>query len=155
MSRAAAGDPERYIRAHIGYSGNECIPWPYGTSDKGYGLAVISGIQMTASRWMCILSHGEPPFDGAEAAHSCGNGHQGCINPNHLVWKSHKQNMEDRKRHGTENYGERNGKTKLTEADVRAIRAAPPVLAPLMERYGMSKHGISKIRSGKRWVNVK
>jgi len=63
--------------------------------------------------------------------------------------------MDDKLIHGTENIGTRNGKTKITEDDVRVIRAAPPILKPLMERYGMSRHGIAKIRSGKRWSHVK
>lgn len=152
--RASSGAPENFIRSHVSHVGDECLLWPYGKNDKGYGLAAIDGKQQAASRWMCTLAHGDPPTDKHEAAHSCGNGHLGCINPNHLSWKTHAQNMADRKVHGTEIYGTRNGKTNLTEADVRAIRAAPPRLAPLMAKYGMSKHGISKIRSGKRWVMV-
>lgn len=62
--------------------------------------------------------------------------------------------MADKNIHGTSNHGERNGKTKLSADDIRAIRAAPPDLKPLMERYGLSKHGISKIRSGKRWGHI-
>lgn len=153
--RATAGDPEQYIRDHLNYQGNGCLWWPYGTNNKGYGLACIGGVQKTASLWMCILVNGEPPEAGMVAAHDCGNGHLGCIHPKHIRWKTHRENMQDKKEHGTEIYGERNGKTKLTEQDVRAIRAAPPHLDLLMKKYGMSKHGISKIRSGKRWVMVR
>jgi hypothetical protein len=63
--------------------------------------------------------------------------------------------VSDRRIHGTENIGERNGKTKITADDVRAIRAAPPNLKPLMEKYGMSRDGITKIRGGNRWGHVK
>jgi hypothetical protein len=37
---------------------------------------------------------------------------------------------------------------------VRDIRSAPPKLAPLMEKYGMTRDGISKIRSRKRWGHI-
>lgn len=149
---ADKGATEAFIRANTSYDGDGCLPWPYGLSDRGYGLAVIGGVQKPASRWMCILAHGEPPTLRHQAAHNCGN--PICVNPRHLRWATHRENMGDRNAHGTDNVGERNGRTKLTAEDVIAIRAAPPDLKPLMEKYGMSKHGISKIRSGKRWGHV-
>jgi len=150
---ADKGASEAFLRAHVEHGGDECLDWPYGLSSKGYGLAVIDGVQKPASRWMCILAHGEPSPPRDQAAHECGR--PICVNPRHLRWATHRENMADRRRHGTENIGERNGRTTLTEEDVRAIRAAPPKLAPLMERYGLSKHGVSKIRSGKRWAHVR
>lgn len=149
---APKGSSEAFLRSNAAYDGDACLIWPYRLNDRGYGLAVIGGVQRVASRWMCILVHGEPPVDRPHAAHNCGN--PSCVNPRHLRWATHKENMDDKLVHGTEIYGERNGKTTLTAADVRAIRAAPPVLKPLMERYGLSKHGISKIRSGRRWGHV-
>ncbi len=149
---ADKGSSEAFLRAHVAYDADDCLIWPYGRNDRGYGLAVIGGVQRAASRWMCILAHGEPPDGRNHAAHNCGN--PACVNPKHLRWATHAENMADRVIHGTMNNGERNGKTKLTAEDVRAIRAAPPVLAPLMAKYGMTRHGLSKIRSGKRWGHI-
>jgi len=149
---ADKGASEAFLRANLSADTDECILWPYGTSDKGYGLAVIDTVQKPASRWMCILAHGEPVPPRVYAAHNCGK--PACVNPRHLRWATHAENMADKLRHGTEIRGERNGKTTLTAEDVKAIRAAPPNLKPLMERYGLSKHGISKIRSGKRWSHI-
>lgn len=151
---ADKGATETFLRAHVAYVGEECLAWPYGTNAAGYGLAVIDGVQTLASRWMCILAHGEPPSNVHEAAHGCGRGRFGCVNPRHLSWKTPVENCADKLAHGTLNRGERNGKTTITEDDVRAIRAAPPDLKPLMEKYGLSKHGISKIRGGKRWGHI-
>lgn len=154
MSKKIAdkGATEAFLRANIGAETANCIKWPYGTNDKGYGLAVIGGAQKTASRWMCILAHGEPVPPRTYAAHGCGN--PWCVNPRHLRWATHQENMADRVAHGTDNSGVRNGKTTISEDDVRAIRAAPADLKALMDRYGLSKHGISKIRSGKRWGHI-
>lgn len=155
MSKIAdKGATERFLRAFVDHSGDACVSWPFATNAKGYGLAVISGKQRGAHVWMCILAHGEPPTPEHEAAHSCGNGHLGCVNPKHLRWATHTENMADKNLHGTSNHGERNGKTRLTADDVRAIREAPPDLAALAVRYGMSKHGISKIRGRKRWGHL-
>lgn len=149
---APKGSSEAFLRANVCATTAACIAWPYRLNSAGYGLAVIGGKQKAASRWMCILAHGEPLPPRNHAAHRCGN--PACVNPNHLYWATHKENMADKKLHGTDNRGERNGKTSLTVADVKAIRSAPPHLKPLMEKYGLSKHAVSKIRSGKRWGHV-
>jgi len=150
---APKGSSEEFLRKHVNYQGESCLLWPYKINDKGYGLAVIGGVQRAASRWMCVLAHGKPPNGKNSAAHKCGNPR--CVNPSHLHWATHAENMADRELHGTLNRGERNGKTFITEDDVRAIRSAPPDLVALAKRYGMNKHSISKIRSGARWGHVK
>lgn len=149
---APKGSSEAFLRSLVGTDALDCIPWPYRLSANGYGLATIGGVQRPASNWMCRLSHGDPFSIWKSAAHSCHK--PDCVNPNHLRWATHAENMADRVKDGTTNRGARNGKTRLTEDDVRAIRAAPPSLAPLMARYGMSRDGICKIRTGKRWGHV-
>jgi hypothetical protein len=149
---APFGSSERFIRAHVRHQDDDCLPWPFRLNDRGYGLATIGGKQKGAHRWMCILAHGEPELIWRHAAHRCGN--PACVNPQHLRWATHRENMFDKELHGTVSRGERNGRTTLTEADVIAIRLAPAKLAPLMEKYGLSKHAISRIRSGKRWAHV-
>jgi len=150
---APKGSSDAFLRAHVAHDGDDCLLWPHRLNDRGYGLAVVGGVQRTASRWMCVLAHGEPPKGKNSAAHNCGN--PACVNPQHLRWASHAENCADRKTHGTENIGERHGKTRLTAQDVKDIRAAPPDLVTLARKYGMNKHSISKIRSGKRWGHVK
>lgn len=150
MKRIAdKGSSEAFLRANVGFAGDECLLWPYRTVPAGHGMAVIAGVQKRASRWMCILAHGEPSNLKLESAHSCGNAT--CVNPRHLRWATSKENYADRKLHGTDNKGERNGKTTLTASDIAEIREAPPHLAPLMEKFGVSKGCISKIRSRSRW----
>lgn len=146
---ADKGSSEKFLRDNLNYSDDKCLLWPFRLKTHGYGLATVGGVQRTASNWMARLAHGEPIPPRTHAAHSCGN--PTCVNPRHLRWATGKENAADRKTHGTENIGERSGKSKLTAADVIYIRSAPPILQPLMDKFGMSKHGISKIRSGKRW----
>lgn len=146
------GASEEWLRAHVGHDSDDCLLWPYGTNDKGYGLATIGGVQKGAHRWMCILAHGDPGPLKKHAAHRCGN--PPCVNPRHIRWATHRENMLDKNVHGTMNRGERNGKTTITEADVIAIRNAPAKLAPLVEKYGLTRHALSKIRAGKTWRHV-
>lgn len=51
--------------------------------------------------------------------------------------------------------GERSGQAKLTEADVRAIRASSLLGRQLAHQYGISLGQIYKIRSGGYWSHVK
>lgn len=146
------GATEAFLRAHVGYQGDDCLLWPYAKNAAGYGWANVGGRQATASNWMCRLAHGEPFMLWNHAAHSCHN--PACVNPKHLRWATHRENMADKELAGTVNRGERNGKTRLTVADVLAIRFAPPNLAELAARYGVSKRCISHIRGGLRWQHV-
>jgi hypothetical protein len=150
---APKGSSETFLRSKVGYRGDDCVLWPFRTCKAGYGLAVIGGVQKRASRWMCVLAHGSPPSERYHAAHSCGI--PACVNPKHLRWAMPVENMADKNLHGTSNHGERNGKTKLTENDIRAIRSAPPDLKRIMGRFGISKGCVSKIRSRSRWGHVR
>ncbi len=151
---ADKGSTMAFLLEHVFYEGDECLTWPYARNAAGYGLASVHGTQSIASRWMCLLAHGEPKDATQQAAHSCGNGRWGCVNPRHLSWKTPVQNSADKLAHGTTIHGERNGKTRLTAEDVVAIRNAPADLNALAKKYGVSKGCISKIRSGQRWSHV-
>lgn len=72
-----------------------CVLWPYYRTSRGYGRLG----DKSAHRMMCIMAHGDPPFEGAQAAHWCGNA--SCVNPAHLRWATQKENEEDKYRHGT------------------------------------------------------
>lgn len=150
---AEKGSSERFLRSLIGHRGDDCVPWPYRLTKTGYGLAVIHGVQKRASRWMCVLAHGNPPREEYHAAHSCGN--SACVNPNHIRWATPAENMADKNTHGTSNHGERNGKTSLTPEAVHEIRSAAPDLSALTKKFGVSKGCVSKIRSGQRWGHVR
>lgn len=117
------GEPIRFLKALIDHSGDACVAWPYAKLADGRGMiAGRSGVR-PAARIMCTLAHGEPSSEDLEAAHSCGNGHLACVNPNHLRWATRAENQADRALHGTANRGERQGRSKMKEADVLALRA--------------------------------
>ncbi len=96
------GDGIKWIRAHVDYQGDDCIYWPLSHGD-GYGTLCFHGKSYRATRFMCKLAHGEPPTPKHQAAHECGNGLKGCLNPRHLKWKTNGENQLDRRRHGKDN----------------------------------------------------
>lgn len=109
-------------RVVVPYEGDDCLFWPFHRNEHGYGEMTYDGVYQKANRVACILVHGQPPTPKHEAAHECGNGHLGCVNPGHLSWKTHKDNMADSLRHGTRVRGSKAPQSKLTEDDVREIR---------------------------------
>lgn len=111
------------------------------------------GRRTLASRVMCVLAHGEPPDLSYEAAHSCGNGANGCLNPGHLSWKTRTENQGDRVEHGTHQRGERQWKAKLTESDVRTIRkrAEQERQSVIAKDYGINQCTVSEIKTGRKW----
>lgn len=89
-----------WIKAHLDYAGDDCLPWPFSGCWNGYGQMLYDGRIQKAHRVMCIEANGEPPPKHV-AAHSCNNGHLACMNRRHLSWKTHRQNLLDRRAAGT------------------------------------------------------
>jgi len=96
-----------------------------------------------------------PRPDGHEVAHRDGNPTNG--RPENLRWSTHVDNMADKVQHGTEQSGERNGNRKLTEDDVRAIRAAVAAGAQhrdVAARFGITHANVGYIARRQTWRHV-
>lgn len=133
----------------------ECVAWPFTKGAKGYGVLKVRGKAIGAHRYVCQLVHGLPPSSKHEAAHSCGNGHLGCVNPNHLSWKTPKENAADKVRHGTDNGGTRNGRAKLSIHQVRLIRnLCEKTNRQIAIEFGVGEATISNVLTRKTWANI-
>lgn len=95
---------QRHAREYIG---DDCLKWPFATDIEGYGVVRFRGRDTSASRAMCFIVHGDPPTPKHQAAHSCGKGHLGCVNPRHIRWATCFENIQEKRVHGTMNYGTR------------------------------------------------
>jgi hypothetical protein len=134
---------------------DECLFWPYAKMGNGYAELRIDGRAQLLSREVCRRRHGEPPTPLHEAAHSCGNGHLGCVSPAHLRWATSAANKGDQIDHGTRARGERMGSARLTEGDVRAIRASSMeaiTFAELGRRYSVSEATVRDAFYGRTWA---
>jgi hypothetical protein len=132
--------------------GEGCIAWPFAR-DKGIAKVWFRGRMQSAARVVCEVVHGPAPDQTAQAAHSCGNAHLGCVAPWHVAWKSPRQNQADRLVHGTHNRGERHPLVKLTAEQVRDIRvlAKSIVQRDIAAYYAIAQQTVSDIVRGKRW----
>lgn len=147
---------ERWIEKHKSYQGNDCIEWPFSKGDRGRGVVGVpgGGKSRSAPRAMCIAAHGEPPTPEHQTAHSCGNGHIGCMNPKHLRWATHMENVRDRAEHGRDRRGEEVNTAKLTEVEVLEIRRRKNSQSgvSLAKEFKVSTTTISEILSRKSWA---
>lgn len=132
----------------------ECVKWPYATNNRGYGTMMFRGRFHAAARVVCILASGEPPSALHEAAHSCGAGNLGCVNPAHLRWATTEENNKDKIDHGTSTRGETQARSKLTENDVRAIRRLGGTMyqREIAALYGVTTSHVGFILSRKTWA---
>jgi hypothetical protein len=151
---AADGEPMAWILAHCETTSQECLTWPFGRIPRGNSIIKAGGRTQIASRVMCEIIHGAPPTPGHEAAHSCGKGHEACMNPNHLRWATPSENAADRILHGTANRGIRNGSARLSDGDVALIRSMNGSSRVLGRRFGIDPRQISRIRRREAWGHV-
>jgi hypothetical protein len=105
-----------------------CLVWTGAkTYDRhhplGYGQIWLNGANARVHRLMWSLVNGPIP-EGFIVMHTCDN--PPCCEPTHLVIGSHADNTADKVRKGRQARvrvcSERNGKAKLSDAEVAAIR---------------------------------
>lgn len=123
---------------------------PY-VADTGY-LTVATGRGKTTVHVMVAETYLGPRPDGQEVAHE--NGDQMDCRVENLRWSTHLDNMRDRDRHGTVPHGERVFGAKLTEAEVREIRASSTGPIELGLRYGVHYKTIIRVRKQQSWRRV-
>lgn len=129
---------------------DSCIIWPFRVQVKGYGVFWDGEVYHLAHRFICRAWYG--PSGDDDAAHACGN--RLCCNRRHLSWKSHAENLEDRRGHGTLPMGTKAYQAVLTEDQVIAIRAARRTQRELADQYGVSPGTIQAIREGRSWKHL-
>lgn len=150
------GEPMAWILEHLSWSDEDaCLRWPFATM-CGYAKIRHQGEARSVSRIICEVLHGPAPTTKHEAAHNCGKGHEGCVNPHHLRWATSKENDADKVRHGTIMRGEAVPASKLTAQQVLEIRDIWSKDAPsqrvLAKEFGVSQTTISVIVRRKNWA---
>lgn len=153
--RALNGAHQAFLEEAVQYEGHECLLWPFDSKTPGgYGVMWHNGKRNVVSRLICERAHGAPPTHLHEAAHSCGNGSNGCCTKRHLSWKTRRGNQNDRVLHGTTNRGERCGSAKLSAENVRTIRSLADRMMQkdIAARFGVTQGSISEIINRKKWI---
>lgn len=132
-----------------------CWIWTAARDKWGYGDLQWEHKHVQAHRLAWRLLRGEPGT--MDVLHKCNK--PPCCNPEHLYLGTDLENGRDRVKAGTSSKGERSHTAKLTEAQVRDIRAAYKKrignTRTLAGQYGVSQSAIYYIVSGRTWTHVK
>jgi hypothetical protein len=153
---AARANPANFWR-RVDKSG-ECWLWTGEIGTGGYGRVRFRCRHRSTHRLAYELTHGPIPC-GMFVLHNCpGGDNPRCVNPAHLWLGTAAQNSADMVAKGRQAKGERQAHHRLTEEDVREIRAlfaagngGPAVLG---KRFGVSDTMIINILRGKAWKHV-
>lgn len=149
------GMAQKFILDNVNHSNEvDCLIWPFCRNNAGYGDVNFPNIEGLAHRVMCFLAHGKPINPDDEAAHSCGNGHSGCINPHHLSWKTRIQNIHDKKQHGTQPSGADIHFAKLNSNEALEIKYSLKSNAEMADKFNVSTVTIKNIRDGRTWKDL-
>lgn len=143
-----------WLFEHASYSGESCLPWPFSVDSRnGRGRVFFDDKGQWAHRVMCRIAHGEPPTPTHNAAHSCGKGHEGRVNPRHLSWKTPQENTLDMRLHGTVPRRPGCSRYKLTMEKAEQIRAlaGTKTQSELAEMFGVAWQNIGRILRNQAW----
>lgn len=149
---AIEGDslPKQWVRAHLDYAHDGwCLIWPFSRTTNDFPS--IGKPAVRVHRLMCEYRNGPAPTAAHQAAHSCGRGHDACVNPMHLRWRTNSENQLERYQHSGPTQ-----RAKLTPDQVDEIRALKgrATTADIAKQFGVTENNIDLIHAGKTWKNT-
>lgn len=127
--------------------------WIFGNG-KGYQMFGPEYNSMYAHRFSYTIHKGQIP-NGLFVCHTCDN--PKCVNPSHLWLGTNKDNVNDKIAKGRQLKGSQIPASKLTEADVYAIRSAKyyrGINTDLAKKYKVRREHICKLRAGQGWSHL-
>lgn len=130
-----------------------CWEWVGARNNKGYGQIRINKRLLLAHRVGYELENSKIP-DGMCVLHRCDN--PSCVNPSHLFLGTVADNNRDMhdKGRAVDNRGERSGKAKLKEEDVKWIRQLGAPYRKIAKCFGISSAQVSQIKNRNQWRHV-
>lgn len=133
----------------------ECWLWQSTHRSGGYGNFVSQSKSILAHRYSYELVYGPIP-EGLFVLHSCDV--KLCVRPTHLSVGTQLENMQQCKARGRTPFGEKQGQSKLTDADVRKIRtmyaSGEYTFDQLAEIFPVRRHTISKAVRRLTWAHI-
>ncbi len=140
-----------------------CWLWAASYGTVGYGQ-FWNGETLIGAHRFSYEAHKGPIADGLYVLHKCDV--RACVNPDHLFLGTQADNGADMvskgrscagPRHGLRKHperaarGERHGVSKLTEAQIGEIRAAPGLHKDIAAKFGISRQHVGAIKNGVVW----
>lgn len=133
-----------------------CWIWTGSITGVGYGdIRLRSGL-VSAHRASWLIANGGSVPRGRDICHRCDV--RACVNPAHLFLGTRADNVHDcisKDRHAR---GSRNGQSKLSEVQVRAILhrlSRGERQRVIAADFGIGREAVTKIKGGRRWRHVR
>jgi hypothetical protein len=152
-------DKERFW-SKVKKSDDGCWTWTAAKDKDGYGLFWLNQAMVRAHRLSLLTKidpNGETDYNSLFACHKCDN--PSCVNPDHIYFGSHTDNIADMVNRGRGLSGERSPATSLTEKDVTQIRImyfnGNTTSRKLAKQFGVGKSTILRIIHHKTWKYFK
>lgn len=141
-------DVQRFMSKVSPEPNTGCWLWTGAISSRQYGQFWVAGRTVGAHRFALSVRLGHPLPDNMDACHRCDN--PPCVNPDHLFPGTAQDNMADCKRKGriAKACGELNGRTKLTDSDVMAIRSRGTGMKThreIAKDYGVARATVTRV----------
>jgi len=141
---------ERFRTSYFVHPLSGCWIWFRASDRDGYGMFFWRGQYVYTHRFSFQL-HVGPIESGGHVCHTCDRPQ--CINPDHLFVGTAKENARDCVSKGRQwaSGGRHYAHTKLTRADVAAIRGADGSHSEVAVRFKVSASHVYRVRRGHRW----
>lgn len=132
---------------------NDCFICVSHSCDvDGYPKIVVKNKWQHISRLMFKLFVDEELKETEVIRHQCHN--PKCINPNHLMKGTQKQNIQDSVKVNRMSHGENHYDSRLTKIQVRKIRRDKRSHRVIAKDYGVAHSTIGRIKRRKIWRRV-
>lgn len=134
-------EAERFM-SKVHKADNGCWLWTAYRMKNGYGLFRTPARHELAHRVAYRLFNGT--LDARDVMHVCDT--PACVNPEHLLLGTRKENMQDAVNKKRTRVGENHGRAKLTNAQVEFAKTAPGLQREIAALLGVSQSHVSYIR---------
>ena len=152
MPRGQRITPAEKVMKYAVRVSSGCLEWTGHLDINGYGQMNVHGRSpQKAHRMNWEIVNGAVP-EGLCVLHKCDNPR--CLEITHLFLGTNKDNSQDMVCKGRSPRGMRQGHSKLTDADVIAIRTLALSRAEIARRYSVTPAQIGRIRSGTNWKHL-
>lgn len=124
-----------------------CWEWQGNKHRQGYGFFKVGGKNMLAHRVSYVMFHEAILTPDVKLLHKCDN--PGCVHPLHVSEGTPSDNMQD-----MVSKGRHRGTSKLTDDQVRGIRADPRPAQVIEKDMGLAGGTVSRIKRNLRYKRV-
>lgn len=159
-------DPIRLKKAIVRFndrfnelSEKECWEWNGQLNDSQYGILTCGrGYSFRAHRFSMSMCIGNAIPDHLVVLHKCDN--PKCVNINHLLLGTQKENMEDckvKKRNSSPptRYGEDHHNSKFSKNDLLNIISDKRKYKDIANQYGVCEETIGRVKRNTTWKQAK